>query len=61
MFKVGDVVKAKSGGLPMTVGKVEDGHVECDWFDENDQHKKTRLAEHDLICHELKIDLHVHR
>lgn len=34
-FKVGDVVRLKSGGPQMTIHDfLEDGKVECAWFDE---------------------------
>ena len=35
-FKVGDVVKLKSGGPKMTVSSIdEDGYIGCTWFIEN--------------------------
>lgn len=30
---LGDVVQLKSGGCQMTVSAIDDGHVECVWFD----------------------------
>ena len=39
-LKVGDVVRLKSGGPVMTVAKMGDGYVICQWFDE----KKMRRA-----------------
>lgn len=31
-FKVGDVVRLKSGGPKMTVSHIKDGNVWCTWF-----------------------------
>ena len=34
-FQVGDIVRLRSGGIPMTVEEVVDGHsVKCIWFDD---------------------------
>ena len=43
-FKVGDVVRLKSGGASMTVSRVfksSDGHemVQCTWFDKPREHR----------------------
>jgi uncharacterized protein YodC (DUF2158 family) len=35
-FKVGDVVKLKSGGPEMTVSEVDDDEIECVWFPQGD-------------------------
>lgn len=32
-FKAGDVVKLKSGGLPMTIAWINSGEARCEWFD----------------------------
>lgn len=31
-FKIGDVVRLKSGGPPMTVTSATEAHAECHWF-----------------------------
>jgi len=31
-FREGDIVKLKSGGPPMTVGKVTEKYITCHWF-----------------------------
>ena len=36
MFKIGDVLRLKSGGPRMTVGEMDtDGTCRCEWFDKN--------------------------
>jgi len=32
-FKAGDVVKLKSGGLPMTIAWINGDEARCEWFD----------------------------
>jgi uncharacterized protein YodC (DUF2158 family) len=34
-FKIGDVVKLKSGGPKMTVSTIKDGEVWCTWFEDD--------------------------
>jgi len=34
-FKVGDVVKLKSGGLKMTIESIDGNVVNCQWFDKD--------------------------
>jgi uncharacterized protein YodC (DUF2158 family) len=40
-FVPGDVVRLKSGGLAMTVAKVTDTAVECDWCESKKLRSKT--------------------
>lgn len=40
-FVPGDVVRLKSGGLTMTVAKVTDATVECDWCESKKLRSKT--------------------
>ena len=42
-FKVGDVVKLKSGGPEMTVEVIADNTVSCIWFD------KSKLCKRDFL------------
>ena len=44
-MKTGDVVRLKSGGPQMTVNQILNiGHVECFWFDDNDNHMWGNFA-----------------
>ena len=36
-FKIGDVVKLKSGGPPMTIREVKATEIVCAWFGPNEQ------------------------
>ena len=45
-FKVGDVVRLKSGGPKMTVVEAkEDDSIECQWFASNEPKHETFRAE----------------
>lgn len=33
-FKVGDVVRLKSGSMPMTVANIKQDFIECKWFNQ---------------------------
>jgi len=51
-FQVGDIVKLRSGGIPMTVEEVVDGHsVKCIWFDD-----KGDLQRMSFVIATLEID-----
>lgn len=43
-FAVGDVVKLKSGGEPMTVEQVEGDDVSCVWFEGKRVQRETFTA-----------------
>lgn len=50
-FKVGDVVRLKSGGPLMTIRVIDnDGtrEIYCDWFDSKDELKGTRFIDETL-------------
>ncbi|UXM95885.1 DUF2158 domain-containing protein [Bartonella sp. HY329] len=47
MFKVGDIVKLKSGGPAMTAQKVDGGKATCIWF--KDDRLKTAVFRKDTI------------
>ena len=51
-FQVGDIVRLRSGGIPMTVEEIVDTHqVKCVWFDE-----KSRLQRMAFVIATLEID-----
>lgn len=51
-FQVGDIVRLRSGGKPMTVAEVVDGnHVICIWSDE-----KGHLQRMSFVIATLEID-----
>jgi uncharacterized protein YodC (DUF2158 family) len=39
-FKPGDVVIVRSGGVPMTVSKIEGDEVHCQWLDAKQKAQK---------------------
>jgi uncharacterized protein YodC (DUF2158 family) len=41
LFKVGDVVRLKSGGHLMTVASIDEGSVACDWSVRGDIKSKS--------------------
>lgn len=43
-MKSGDLVQLKSGGPVMTVGWVEHGGAQCNWFDERNELKSAHFA-----------------
>ncbi|WP_182417425.1 YodC family protein [Bartonella sp. HY038] len=47
MFKVGDIVKLKSGGPAMTAQKVDGGKATCIWF--KDDRLKTAVFRKDTV------------
>ncbi len=40
-FKIGDVVQLKSGGPRMTVEVIDEGLVDCVWFEKNQAHRNA--------------------
>jgi uncharacterized protein YodC (DUF2158 family) len=45
-YKVGDIVKLKSGGPKMTVESVEGGNTYlCQWFDKEDRLERGKFPE----------------
>ena len=44
-MKVGDVVQLKSGGVPMTVAKIDHTGVFCMWMDGTTRHEGTFAAD----------------
>ena len=47
-FKIGDVVKLKSGGPNMTVEVIGEQGVYCAWFDKSEKKEHFQLFR---ICH----------
>ena len=47
MFKIGDIVRLKSGGPAMTAQKVDGGKATCIWF--KDDRLKTAIFRKDTI------------
>jgi uncharacterized protein YodC (DUF2158 family) len=43
-FVVGDVVRLKSGGDPMTVEEVDGNDISCVWFEGKKPHRQTFVA-----------------
>lgn len=43
--QVGDVVRLKSGGPKMTVTKIEEERVHCDWFEKGKLHERIFRVE----------------
>ncbi|MGH8037515.1 MAG: YodC family protein [Stenotrophomonas sp.] len=43
-FKAGDVVKLKSGSLPMTIAWIKDGEAWCEWFDTKSEPQGRRFS-----------------
>ncbi len=48
-FKKGDIVKLKSGGPKMTISGFDHNLAICVWFDDNNEHKFTRIDQEALI------------
>lgn len=47
-FQLGDVVRLKSGGPPMTIGAIDDrGGILCEWFKDAEL-KSSYFASHSL-------------
>lgn len=48
-FKTGDVVRAKSGGMNMTVRETLGTSIVCDWFDHESQPHQGRFSVESLV------------